>query len=124
MKMTTLWRLALPCLALLVLSGCGGSNPGSPNKTLSGTFMGLGNVRLPGDTVYYDRGSTGQQVTVTDANGQYKFVVPLSTITGSDTLSFYDSAGHLVDIVSVTLTPNTASVNITTVAPPTPPSLP
>jgi hypothetical protein len=72
--------------------------------------------------VYYDKGSPGQQSSVTDSNGQYKFVVPLSAITGTDTLTFDDAAGDVVDIVSVTLLPNTASVVVTTIAPPAPPS--
>ena len=107
----------------LIFSGCGGGGSGSgANKTLAGTLLGQGNAPLSGDTVYFDKGTSSQQSAVTDGNGQYRSVVPLSSITGSDSLTFYAAAGYLVDIVPVTLAVNTAAMQVTTVVPPSPPS--
>jgi hypothetical protein len=104
------------------LSGCGGGGHASPNKTLAGTLLGADDTPLAGDTVIYDKGDSDSETTVTDAHGQYKLVIMLDAITGSDTLSFYDAAGHLVDVVTVTLDKNTRAIEVTTIAPPEPPT--
>lgn len=113
---------ALALVAALVLAGCGGSGNGNGNHTLKGQLLGVDNAPLSGDSVIYDKGTAGQKSAVTDAQGGYRFVVPRDAITGSDTLTFTDAAGHVIDVVPVTIDINTPSTFLTTVAPPTPPT--
>ena len=106
----------------LPLVGCGGGGNGSGNRTLNGLLLDAASAPLASDTVVYDKDTAGSQTTTTDSLGQYLFVIPRKAITDGDTLTFSDAAGHLIDVVPVTVHIDTASTSVTTVAPPEPPA--
>ena len=119
----TLRLIAITGCALCLgtaLAGCGGG--GSGNRTLNGLLLDADNTPLAGATVVYDKGTTSAQTAVTDTQGRYRFVVARDAITGSDTLTFTDAAGHLIDLMSVAIHTDTPSTSLTTIAPPDPPA--
>ncbi len=75
---------------------------------------------LSGYRVVFNLGRSRLTGALTDAQGRYTLSMPVSTITGNDTLSVLDPSGGLVAVVPVTLTPGAAIPPIT-VGPPTPP---
>jgi hypothetical protein len=113
-----------------LLSGCGGGGGSAPaaavpaSKTITGTLLDAQNAPISGAAVVLDSGTAGALTTHTGSTGAYAFAVPLGSITGSDTLSFYDTSGNLIDFVSVTLPTTTAALTVTTVIPPVPPTPP
>jgi hypothetical protein len=122
MNRTPISITVLALVAALALAGCGGGGNGSGNRTLNGTFLDANSAPLAGDTVIYDKDTAGTQTTITDAQGRYRLVIPHAAITGSDTLTFSDPQGHLIDVVTVTIHTDIASTSLTTVAPPSPPT--
>ncbi len=123
--------LPIFCLACLSLSlcGCGGddasasSHPAAQTKTVNGTLLDSSQSAQSGDRVVYDSGTSHALTAQTDSAGKYQLILPLSSITGTDTLTFFDSAGHELETVPVTLTVDTTPQSVsTTLAPPNPPT--
>lgn len=124
-------------LAVLVtipfLNGCGGGGGSTPVVVpvakvvpVSGTLASTTGGGLGGYAVVFDRGSTPFVGSSTSGTGTFTVSVPLTSITGNDTLSFFDSSGALILVLPVTLS-NTSttpvSVQTVTVGPPPPPGL-
>jgi hypothetical protein len=130
LRFKPLAALALAATLTSLLSGCGGgggggSTPSVPaSKAITGTLLDAQNAPISGASVVLDAGTAGALTTHTGSTGAYSFAVPLGSITGSDTLSFYDTSGNLIDLVSVTLPTTTAALTVTTVVPPVPPTPP
>lgn len=126
--------LLLACLAAPLVGGCSGSGvtpsvlppaPFVPTAPVTGTLTATDGKALAGYSVVFDRNSTAFVGTVTNAQGQFTLPVPVTAITGSDTLSVLDPAGGLSAVVPITLTPgSTAPVTLPaiTVGPPVPPA--
>jgi hypothetical protein len=147
---TTLYSRLLPAgiaLTLLTgaLAGCGGGGSASVARpadvTVTGTLLDSSSAPLSGYTVVYNSGgaqpaarisahaTTAVLSAVTDSKGSYTLVVPTSKITGSDTLSFYDTTGALAQTQSLALSATqtgtvTVPQNVVTTlpSPPDPPS--
>ena len=108
---------------LLPLAGCGGgSNTGGAalpvvrTLTLSGTVNAGGGGAAAGDTVVFD--GNRALSAVTNGQGQFTLTLPASDVTGSDTLTVFDSQGALLQTQTVT---STAPVTITLPVVPNPP---
>jgi hypothetical protein len=120
--------LALLVLPLFVLAGCsgggggGGSSPGTGSSvTITGKVQGTSGNPLEGFVVVYDHVPALKGTS--DSKGAIKIVIPVSGITGSDTLSVFDPSGNLAAVVHIS--PSASSPTYIapplTVGPPPPP---
>ncbi|MDQ2733130.1 MAG: hypothetical protein M3Y56_15870 [Armatimonadota bacterium] len=117
------------CLSLAALaSGC--SDSGSTgvvpvnNLTITGALMNSVNpMGIAGSTVRFD--NSPANTVSTDSSGIFRLVVPKSSVTGNDTLSFYNSNGFLVATAPVpAAAPGVNSVAVSaSIAPPLAPTV-
>lgn len=119
-------------LSIPLISGCGGGGSAPVVKpvpqivSVSGTLASTTGGGLGGYAVVFDRGSTPFVGSSTTSTGTFAVTVPLSSIKGGDTLSFFDPTGALILVLPVTLSPTSTtpvSVQTVVVGPPVPPGL-
>lgn len=116
--------LALAAAIAGVLSGCSGGNAISTDKTLSGTLLDSSKAPVASAKAVFDSGTPGELTTFTSSTGAYTFHIPVSSITGSDNVTFYNAAGDLIDIERIALVKNTDAVTQTATSPTVPPTPP
>ena len=110
--------IALPSGASETISSPLTASPTAPiTATLTGTVIAGTSSQAAGDTVDFD-GNSALSV-VTNSQGQFTLTLPLSDVTGHDTLTVFSSQGVLLQTQSITtFTP----VTITLPTVPTPPT--
>jgi len=115
--------------ALVSLAGCGGGGGTTTTAPVTGTILGAlqnaSGAPLGGYAILFDNSTSNE--TTSNAQGQFTLVIPVSAITGSDTLVIKDSSGNVITIQSVsiptTVSSTTSIGTLTLGAPPGPPSL-
>ena len=116
-------------LAVPLLGGCGadgGPAPGVPAPLqVSGVVRSVNGVGLIGYSIVFDRGGAPpSSSTMTGIDGGFTLLVPVSAVTGQDTVSVLDGSGRLSTTVPVTVNSGTGPVTLAPipVAPPPPPA--
>ena len=120
-------------LTVPFVSGCGGGGGSAPvvvpaptTVAVSGTLASTTGGGLGGYAVVFDSGSSPFVGASTASTGAFTVTVPLTSVKGGDTLSFFDTTGALILVLPVTLSPTSGtpvSVQTVTVGPPVPPGL-
>ncbi len=128
MKWIVAPAVALSAAALgFASAGCGGggggggkTGPGPVNKNVySGTVTDQSGDLLSGETILFDGNSTYSATT--NSSGAFSLTVPISVLTGSDSLIVDDSSGTEVAEYAISGTGSISGIAIT-VGPPAPPS--
>lgn len=126
---TKKYTVAALCAALaIVIAGCGGGGGGGSTPPSPDVVTGM--ISPAGaDVVKFDDLST-VTTTANSGTGAYSLKVPVSDITGSDTLWIFDGDGNFLDAVSITMPAGggqsvspSPSTTVLPVTPPNPPSL-
>jgi len=92
-------------------SGFGGN--GSSSVIVSGTIQPPTNMPASGWAVGFDVAQTSQYETTTGSSGQYSITIPISAVTGHDTLAVADTTGNVWCYASLSVSNSNVTQNIT-----------
>jgi len=111
-RVSGLVAVSLGCVVSLALAGCGGGGGTPPPDTLSGQVSTSAGPVGAGYTVLFDNSASYEGVTT--ATGAYTITVPVSAITGNDTVWVVNPSSTVVGTQPVATALSTAgSVAVT-----------